>query len=235
VGIDLNISRFWSPPALAHPALFMQSLPVTLPAGSPPTGANRPAAEPVAGKQVSSTLFRAPTAFRELLYIAGFSLITTSHMPRLLLLFLALLLASHSARAQVAPPPSPTSAPASAFARTGQRDTIYAIRHLFERRRLGGKKWLFVSLSGVIGVTRVLLNPNTTTVNGYQTKSELDGEAAAVFGVGFLGLPVAVGLSKLTRFSEKRETEVISTYATTHRLPSTISRRLRRKDFLGGI
>jgi hypothetical protein len=172
----------------------------------------------------------------EQLYIAGFSLIIISRMAKLLLLpLLTLLLASQSAQAQVAPPPSPASLPAPAFARTGQSDTTYAIRHLFERRRLGGKKWLFVSLSGVAGVTRVLLSPNTTTVNGYQTKSEIDGQAAAVFGVGFLGLPVAVGLSKLTRFSEKRENEVISTYTTSHRLPSTISRRLRRKDFLGGI
>jgi len=106
---------------------------------------------------------------------------------------------------------------------------------LFERRRLGGKKWLFVSLSGVLGVTRVLLNPNTTTVNGYQTKSEVDGGAAAVFGVGFLGLPVAVGLSKLTRFSEKREDAIISGYVASHRLPGAIGRRLRRKDFIGGI
>lgn len=154
-------------------------------------------------------------------------------MPKLLLLLLVLALASTAAPAQTAPRPTPSG---SAFdPRTGQSDTIYAIRHLFERRRLGGKKWLFVSLSGVIGVTRVLLSPNTTTVNGYQTKSEIDGEAAAIFGIGFLGLPVAVGLSKLTRFSEKRETEVISTYTASHRLPSTISRCLRRKDFIGGI
>jgi hypothetical protein len=154
----------------------------------------------------------------------------------LLLLLLGLALASGSVLAQNAPLPRPAAPVSSAFApRTGQSDTIYAIRHLYERRRLGGKKWLFVSLSGVLGVTRVLLSPNTTTVNGYQTKSEIDGQAAAVFGVGFLGLPVAVGLSKLTRFSEKHEEEVISTYATSHRLPSTISRRLRSKDFIGGI
>ena len=157
-------------------------------------------------------------------------------MLKLLLLFLGLALATSAARAQNAPPPRPAAPVSTAFApRTGQSDTIYAVRHLFERRRLGGKKWLFVSLSGVLGITRVLLNPNTTTVNGYQTKSEIDGGAAAVFGVGFLGLPVAVGLSKLTRFSEKREDEVISAYATTHRLPGAIGRRLRRKDFIGGI
>jgi hypothetical protein len=157
-------------------------------------------------------------------------------MFKLLLLLLGLSLASGPVLAQTTPLPRPVAPAGSAFApATGQSDTIYAVRHLFERRRLGGKKWLFVSLSGVLGVTRVLLNPNTTTVNGYQTKSEVDGQAAAVFGVGFLGLPVAVGLSKLTRFSEKRENEVISTYTTSHRLPGTISRRLRRKGFMGGI
>ena len=157
-------------------------------------------------------------------------------MLKLLLLFLGLALATSSAWAQTALPPRPAAPVSSAFApRTGQSDTIYAVRHLFERRRQGGKKWLFVSLSGVLGVTRVLLNPNTTTVNGYQTKSEVDGGAAAVFGVGFLGLPVAVGLSKLTRFSEKREDAIISGYAASHRLPGAIGRRLRRKDFIGGI
>lgn len=157
-------------------------------------------------------------------------------MLKLLLLLLGLALASGSVLAQNSPLPRPAAPVSSVFAsRTGQSDTIYAIRHLYERRRLGGKKWLFVSLSGVLGVTRVLLNPNTTTVNGYQTKSEIDGQAAAVFGVGFLGLPVAVGLSKLTRFSEKQESKVIDAYTASHKLPSTITRRLRRKDFIGGI
>jgi len=159
-------------------------------------------------------------------------------MLKPLLFSLGFLFTSGLAQAQTAPlpPPRPAAPASSVFAsRTGQSDTIYAIRHLFERRRLGGKKWLYVSLSGVLGVTRVLLNPNTTTVNGYQTKSEINGEAAAVFGVGFLGLPVAIGLSKLARFNERREDEIISAYATSHRLPGSIGRRLRRKDFIGGI
>jgi hypothetical protein len=157
-------------------------------------------------------------------------------MSKALLLLLVSTLAGGAAQAQTDAPPRPAAPASAAFApRTGKSDTIYAVRHLYERRRLGGKKWLYVSLSGVLGVTRVLLNPNTTTVNGYQTKSEINGEAAAVFGVGFLGLPVAIGLSKLTRFSERREDEVISVYATTHRLPGSIGRRLRRKDFIGGM
>lgn len=152
-----------------------------------------------------------------------------------LVLFLAVLVFSTGATlAQTAPGPAPTAS--AAFAPpTGRSDTIYAVQHLFERRQRGGRNWLYFSVSGLLGVVRVLVSPTTTTVNGYQTKSEIDGGAAAVFGVGFLGLPVAIGVGKLVRFSDKRETEIINAYAATHQLPHAISRRLRRKDFRGGI
>lgn len=138
---------------------------------------------------------------------------------------LLLAVAAHPSHAQATPlPTSPKLTVTSG-------DTIRAVQHLFERRRQGGKNWLYISVSGLLGVARVLASPTTTTVNGYQTKSEVDGGAAAVFGLGFLGLPAGIGAGKLVRFSDKRETEVINTYATTHRLPGAVRRRLRRKDF----
>jgi hypothetical protein len=89
----------------------------------------------------------------------------------------------------------------------GRRDTLRAVRNLFERRRA-----------------------NSTT-NGVRTTSEVGGsEVATAFGL-LVGLPAAIGVGKLVRFSDKREEAITVPYTIGQPLPRYIARRLRRKDF----
>lgn len=151
-------------------------------------------------------------------------------MVKLLLYLFLILAVSAPLAAQTDPLPSRPTAPL-----LSRDDTVRAINHLFERRRASGKRWLYFSTIGVLGVVRVLANPNTTTVNGYQTKSEVDGGAAATFGLVFFGLPAAVGVTKLVRFSENREDRIITAYTNSKILPRAVSRHLRRKDFVRAL
>jgi hypothetical protein len=112
----------------------------------------------------------------------------------------------------------------------GRRDTLRAVRNLFERRRTGGRRWLYASGGGVLAVTRALISANSTT-NGVRTTSEVKAsDVATLFGV-VVGLPAAIGIGKLVRFSDKREEAITVPYATGQPLPRRIARRLRRKDF----
>jgi hypothetical protein len=112
----------------------------------------------------------------------------------------------------------------------GRRDTLRAVRNLFERRRAGGRRWLYVTGGGVLAVTRALISSNSTT-SGVQTTSEVGGsEVATAFGL-LVGLPAAIGVGKLVRFSDKREEAITVPYTIGQPLPRPIARRLRRKDF----
>lgn len=149
-------------------------------------------------------------------YLLTTCLLAASHLPLL---------------AQQAPPaPAAPVAPPTAM-RQGQHDTLRAISRHFSRHRTGGYVWLGIGGGGLAALVRVLANPNTTTVNGYQTSSSVDGGAVAVVGVGFVALPALIGVSKLTRFSTTREAEAINLYTTTNQLPKGWGRRLIRKDF----
>ncbi len=143
------------------------------------------------------------------------------------LLATCLLAATHlpllAQQAAPALPPTPTL-------RQGQTDTIRAIKRHYRRHRVGGYVWLGIGTSGLVVLVQVLANPNTTTVNGYQTSSSIDGTAAAISG-GLFVLPGLIGTSKLTRFSHAREAEAIRLYTTTNQLPQGWGRRLKRKDF----
>lgn len=114
--------------------------------------------------------------------------------------------------------------------RQGQTDTIRAIKRHYRRHRIGGYVWLGIGTSGLVGLVNVLTNPNTTTVNGRQTSSSIDGTAATIAGSVFV-LPGLIGTSKLTRFSNTRQAEAIRIYTTTNQLPQGWGRRLKRKDF----
>jgi hypothetical protein len=152
-------------------------------------------------------------------------------MVRLLLLFLVSLL-SFTIQAQTTPPS--TSAPAQATTArteltTGRRDTLRAVRNLFERRRAGGRRWLYVTGGGVLAMTRAIISSNSTT-NGVRTREVAGSEIATAFGL-LVGLPAAIGVGKLVRFSDKREEAITVPYTTGQRLPRGIARRLRKKDF----
>ncbi|MBJ6142112.1 hypothetical protein [Hymenobacter sp. BT559] len=85
---------------------------------------------------------------------------------------------------------------------------------------------------GVLAVTRQLISSaSSTTTNGIRTTSEAKGsEVATVFSL-IVGLPAAIGVGKLVRFSDKREEAITVPYTTGQPLPRYIARRLRRKDF----
>jgi len=150
--------------------------------------------------------------------------------PLLVLLFALLSLAAQAQTVPAAPAP-PATSPARFELTQGRRDTLGAITSLFQRRRRGGKVWLGIGAGGILALLRVVANPNTTTVNGVQTSSEVDGGAVAVVGLGFVALPVAIGIGKLARFSEKKENEVDRAYRSGQPLPRAVARRLSRKDF----
>jgi hypothetical protein len=124
-----------------------------------------------------------------------------------------------------------SAAPARTELTTGRRDTLRAVRNLFERRRAGGRRWLYVTGGGVLAMARVLVSSNSTTSTGVYTKSEVpSSEVATSFGL-LVGLPAAIGVGKLVRFSDKREEAITVPYTTGRPLPKGIARRLRKKDF----
>ena len=145
------------------------------------------------------------------------------------LLATCLLAATHlPLLAQQAAPALPLAPPTTL--RQGQSDTIRAIKHHYRRHRVGGYVWLGIGTGGLVVLVNVLVNPNTTTVNGRQTSSSIDGTATAI-SAGFLVVPGLIGISKLTRFSLTQEAEAIRLYTTTNRLPQGWGRGLKRKDF----
>ena len=112
----------------------------------------------------------------------------------------------------------------------GRRDTLRAVRNLFERRRAGGRKWLYTTIGGVLATTRALVNTHSTTNAGQVTSEVAGSEVATVFGLA-VGLPAIIGVGKLLRFSDEREEAITVPYTTGQPLPRRIARRLRRKDF----
>lgn len=145
------------------------------------------------------------------------------------LLATCLLAATHlPLLAQQAAPAAPVAPPLAM--RQGQHDTLRAIGRHYARHRTGGYVWLGIGGGGLLALVRVLANPNTTTVNGYQTSSSVSGAGVAIAS-SLLVLPALIGVSKLTRFSATREAEAVRSYTTTHQLPRGWGRRLSRKDF----
>lgn len=135
-------------------------------------------------------------------------------------------------QAQTAPPVTPPSGtgPTTELSQ-GRRDTLGAIGSMYQRHRRGGKVWLGIGAGGLLALARVLASPNTTTINGVQTSSEVDGSAVAVVGGLFVGLPAIIGVAKVTGFSEAKENEVDRAYRSGQPLPRSVARKLKKKDF----
>lgn len=104
----------------------------------------------------------------------------------------------------------PTIAPIS--------DTARAVHLLFNKRRTGG--WIWTGI-GAAFATRILIAGATEGNAGGTVVG------TAVFG----GVPAAIGVGKLTRFSESREAEVANYYQKTKHLPPYVQRRLKKKYF----
>jgi hypothetical protein len=148
------------------------------------------------------------------------------------LLVLLLGLWSLAATAQTTPPPAtPAPSATSPELRLGQRDTLAALDNLFQRRRRGGKVWLGIGVGGLLAVLQVAANPNSTSTNGVRTSTSPNGGAVAVVGLLFVGIPAAVGISKLANFSEPKAAELSRAYRNGKPLPRALTRQLLPEDF----
>ena len=153
--------------------------------------------------------------------------------PVLLALFLSTsylpLRAQEGAAAAPAPAPVPTIA-AAVSPSTGHQDTLRAIDNMFERRRNGGKKWLYVAGAGTLAFLRAA-TATPTSPNPYVKPSGPDPAGLAlIFGI-FTGIPGAIGIGKLVRFSETKQQVIEESYRNGKALPRSVSSRLKAKDF----
>lgn len=138
-----------------------------------------------------------------------------------------------SAVAQTAVPPAPT-APivVSPELSAGRGDTLAAIANLFERRRTGAKRWVYVGVGGAATLVRVLTaSRSTSTPYGVSSTESVDGGAVALVGGLLVGVPAALWIGNMTAFSEKREKEVDRAYRAGQPLPKGVRQQLKKKDF----
>jgi len=97
---------------------------------------------------------------------------------------------------------------------------VQAIHRLYSKRRTGGWIWTGV---GAAFTGRIL---GSSAAEGF---SNAGGTVVGTLVLG--GVPAAVGIGKLSRFSQNTEDQVVAMYQKTKMLPSTVQRRLKRKYF----
>lgn len=110
--------------------------------------------------------------------------------------------------------------PAATTPAASQADTVQAVRQMFSKRRTGG--WIWTAI-GAAAAVRVV----TASV------SEGDGNAGgtALGAVVLGGVPAAIGVGKLARFSMEKEDAVLGAYGPGKPLPKYVRRRLKSKYF----
>ncbi|UOQ99993.1 hypothetical protein MUN81_10940 [Hymenobacter sp. 5317J-9] len=101
------------------------------------------------------------------------------------------------------------------------RDTVFAVHKLFREKRGSGEAWTATGLTATAGTAMGSPLYTPPQPNGSDVAS------AAVMG----GVPMAVGLLQMGRFSPAREAEVLKLYAEGWGLPRDIRRRLKRRHF----
>ncbi|MBD2720994.1 hypothetical protein [Hymenobacter armeniacus] len=101
------------------------------------------------------------------------------------------------------------------------RDTVFAVHKLFREKRGSGEGWTATGLTATAGTA--VGNP----LYAAPQPNGSDVASAAVLG----GVPLAVGLLQLGRYSPAREAEVLKLYAEGWGLPRDIRRKLRRRHF----
>ncbi|WP_426061067.1 hypothetical protein [Hymenobacter sp. B1770] len=98
------------------------------------------------------------------------------------------------------------------------------MRRLFEKRRTGGWIWTGIGGAFALRIISVAATSNSDAASGTPA-----GTAVGVAVLG--GIPAAIGVGKLVRFSAERELETVAAYEKTRKLPNYIQRRLRQKYF----
>ncbi len=136
--------------------------------------------------------------------------------------------------AQDAPKPTapvPSVAPSKPSFVSSKKDTIQAIRNMYERHRRAGKIWLGVATGGGLALLRVATaRPVNNTSYGPTTTSDNSGALAVVGGV-FCGLPLIIAVTKLAGTSEEVEEKQVQSYSQTGKIPDNIVKQVKSKDF----
>ena len=157
-----------------------------------------------------------------------------AYLLALLFLFASFRVSAQTADTTKAARPAAGLAITTPVLSQGRQDTITAINRLFERRRKGGRNWIYVALGGGLGVGRVLVAAdnasNSNSINkAYGTTTTAQpipgGTIATLFGI-FTGIPAAVGIIKLASFSKARQEAIINDYKQGQPLPAGIRARL---------
>ncbi|UOR04164.1 hypothetical protein MUN82_14565 [Hymenobacter aerilatus] len=103
-------------------------------------------------------------------------------------------------------------------------DTVQAVQRIFSKHRAGGWIW---TTAGAILAGRVASAAISNSSDPLPTPASQTITGLVVGG----GVPAGIGISKLVRFSNAKEEQVLSLYQNTGVLPRYISKRLKTKHF----
>jgi len=101
------------------------------------------------------------------------------------------------------------------------RDTVFAVRKLFREKRASGEAK--TATGATVGTGAAVGG----TINTAPTPDGGTVAATALAG----GIPTALGLFQMGRYSPQNEADVLKLYAEGWGLPPDIRRKLRRKHF----
>ncbi len=135
-------------------------------------------------------------------------------MPKILLFALLLTGFINPSFAQASTPTTSVGRPGVAPA----SDTLQAVHQLFSQRRTGG--WIWTGVGAAFAARILIAGAGSGNAGGTVV-------GTAVLGGG----PAAIGIGKLSRFSEAKEAQVTADYQKTKRLPPYVQRRLKQKYF----
>ncbi|UOR04163.1 hypothetical protein MUN82_14560 [Hymenobacter aerilatus] len=117
-----------------------------------------------------------------------------------------------------------TSVPVAPPATFSHSDTIRAVQRVFSKHQTGG--WIWAAAGAILAgrVASVATNNNSAAFSS-STGGTIIG--AAILG----GIPVSIGVGKLTRFSYAKEEQVVALYEKSGILPPYVKKRLKSKHF----
>ena len=101
------------------------------------------------------------------------------------------------------------------------RDTAFAVHKLFRQKRGSGEGWTTAGLTSTAG---------TAVGNPLYTPPQPDASTVAATALAG-GVPLALGLLQMGRYSTEREAQVLKLYAEGWGLPPDIRHRLKRRHF----
>ena len=133
----------------------------------------------------------------------------------LLIVFTVPLLSLHALGQQSAATQTPSVLPTISHA-----DTTRAIHALFSKHRTGG--WIWTAIGSAFAIRIVSVASNAGATQGFT-----GSPTGKVVGFGlFGGLPTAIGIGKLVRFSKTKEDETVALHEKSNILPPYVKRRL---------